>query len=143
MMAAVVLWTWFSRVSVTKLQVIPAYPRTAITLTAAGIALLPIFVFTRWSSITGSDFSWGLSELGLPVYLILGVGFSMVFWMLSADRIGVTVAAIHINVVPFYVVVLMLFFGGSLILTQLAGAIMVAIGVIISQVAVSSEESTA
>ncbi len=58
----------------------------------------------------------------------------MGFWMLSADRIGVTVAAIHINVVPFYVVILMLWFGGSLILTQIAGAILVAVGVILAQV---------
>ena len=57
----------------------------------------------------------------------------MGFWVLSADRIGVTVAAIHINVVPFYVVILMLWFGGSLILTQIAGAILVAVGVILAQ----------
>jgi drug/metabolite transporter (DMT)-like permease len=54
--------------------------------------------------------------------------------VLSADRIGVTVAAIHINVVPFYVVILMLWFGGSLILTQIAGAILVAVGVILAQI---------
>ena len=58
----------------------------------------------------------------------------MGFWVLSADRIGVTVAAIHINVVPFYVVILMLWFGGSLILTQIAGAILVAVGVILAQI---------
>ena len=134
MVIAVVLWTWFSRVSVMKLRVIPAFPRTALTLTAAGITLLPILLLIQWSGVVELSFSWSFSELGLPVFLILGVGFSMGFWMLSADRIGVTVAAIHINVVPFYVVILMLWFGGSLILTQIAGAILVAVGVILAQV---------
>ena len=53
--------------------------------------------------------------------------------MMSADRIGVTIAAIHVNVVPFYVVVLMILFGGSLNLWQLGGAILVAAGVILAQ----------
>ena len=31
-LGAVILWTWYSRVSVTRLLVIPAYPRTVLTL---------------------------------------------------------------------------------------------------------------
>jgi len=134
MVIAVVLFTWFSRVSVIKLQAIPALPRAALTLVAAGITLLPILLLIHWSGVFELSFSWHLSELSLPVLLIFGVGFSMGFWVLSADRIGVTVAAIHINVVPFYVVILMLWFGGSLILTQIAGAILVAVGVILAQI---------
>ena len=134
MVIAVVLFTWFSRVSVMKLQAIPALPRAALTLVAAGITLLPILLLIHWSGVFELSFSWRLSELSLPVLLIFGVGFSMGFWVLSADRIGVTVAAIHINVVPFYVVILMLWFGGSLILTQIVGAILVAVGVILAQV---------
>ena len=142
MVIAVVLWTWFSRVSVSKLRVIPAFPRAALTLTAAGITLLPFVVLIQWGGVVDLSFSWSLSELGLPVCLILGVGFSMGFWMLSADRIGVTVAAIHINVVPFYVVILMLWFGGSLILTQISGAILVAVGVILAQVTAGAKGLT-
>jgi drug/metabolite transporter (DMT)-like permease len=134
MVIAVVLYTWFSRVSAKQLRVIPAVPRSALTLTAAGFTLLPILLFIQWSGVVELSFSWSLSEFGLPVCLILGVGFSMGFWMLSADRIGVTVAAIHINVVPFYVVILMLWFGGSLIFIQIAGAILVAVGVMLAQV---------
>ena len=133
MVVSVVLYTWFSRVSVKQLRVIPAFPRSALTLTAAGFTLLPILLVIQWSGFVELSFSWSLPEFGLPVLLILGVGFSMGFWMLSADRIGVTVAAIHINVVPFYVVILMLWFGGSLLFTQIAGAILVVVGVILAQ----------
>ena len=95
------------------------------------------------AGIVELNFSSGLSKLGLPACLILGVGFSMGFWMMSADRIGVTVAAIHINVVPFYVVLLMLMFGGSLILSQVVGAILVAVGVILAQVTIKLKVSPA
>ena len=61
--------------------------------------------------------------------------------MMSVDRIGVTVAAIHVNVVPFYVVVLMILFGGSLNLWQVGGAILVCIGVILAQLNLNLEKS--
>ena len=61
--------------------------------------------------------------------------------MMSVDRIGVTVAAIHVNVVPFYVVLLMLWFGESLIIFQVVGAVLVAAGVVLAQLTVGSEKS--
>ena len=52
-----------------------------------------------------------------------------------------TVAAIHVNVVPFYVVLLMLWFGESLIIFQVVGAVLVAAGVVLAQLTVGSEKS--
>ncbi len=133
MVAAVVLWTWFARVSVTKLKIIPAYSRMALTFIGGGLTLLPFLLLVKWSGVVEIRFALHLTELALPFCLILGVAFSTGFWIMSADRIGVTVAAIHMNVVPFYVVILMLWFGESLIFSQIAGAILVAAGVMIAQ----------
>ena len=133
MILAVISWTWFSRSSVKYLAVIPAYPRTALTLFSGGLVLLPIMALVHWLGIFELHFDWNSAEITWPVALILGVALSTSFWMLSADRIGVTVAAIHVNVVPFYVVLLMLLFGGSLLMTQIAGAVLVSCGVILAQ----------
>ena len=40
MLGAVILWTWYSRVAVTSLLVIPAYPRTVLTM--LGLSLIHI-----------------------------------------------------------------------------------------------------
>ena len=139
MICAVVLWTWFSRVSVTKLRSIPPFPRMALALTVAGLALFPIVLIFHWTAMPMFELSWRISDVWLPVCLAFGVAFSTGFWMMSADRIGVTIAAIHVNVVPFYVVVLMILFGGFLNLWQLGGAILVAAGVILAQLNLGGE----
>jgi len=65
---------------------------------------------------------------------VFGVGLSMVCWMISAEKIGVTVAALHINALPFYVLLLDLMFGGTLLISQVFGAALVALGAALSQI---------
>jgi drug/metabolite transporter (DMT)-like permease len=144
MITAVILWTWYSRVSVTRLLVIPALPRVMLGMIAGGMALLPIIAIVHWGGLAELSFSSTSTDLLLVTWLcVFAVGAGMVYWMMSAERIGVTVAAIHINVVPFYVLILMLLFGGSLLLAQVAGAVLVATGVVLAQVASSSKFSQA
>jgi len=144
MITAVILWTWYSRISVTRLLVIPALPRVMLGMIAGGMALLPIIAIVHWGKLAELSFSSTSTDLLLITWLcVFGVGAAMVYWMMSAERIGVTVAAIHINVVPFYVLMLMLVFGGSLLLSQVAGAVLVAAGVVLAQVASSSKPSQA
>ena len=139
MILAVISWTWFSRTSVKHLAVIPPYPRSALTLFSGGLVLLPIMVLVHWLGLFELHSSWDRSEIIWPILLILGVAFSTSFWMLSADRIGVTVAAIHVNIVPFYVVLLMVLFGGDLSIIQIAGAVLVSFGVVLAQLTRTSK----
>jgi drug/metabolite transporter (DMT)-like permease len=85
MVFSVILWTWFSRVSVTRLRLIPPFPRMALALTAAGVALLPVVFLIQWSGITTLNPSWSISASWLPMCLILGVALSTGFWMMSVD----------------------------------------------------------
>ena len=133
MIIAVVLWVWFSRVSVTKLRVIPAFPRMALMSLIAGIVISPFLILIELTGLTSMIPIWSGMELLLPIVLIFGVAFSMVFWMMSADRIGVTIAGMHGNAVPFYVVLIMIFFGGSVNSWQIIGAILVATGATLAQ----------
>ena len=54
--------------------------------------------------------------------------------MISAEKIGVTIAALHINALPFYVVLLGLLFGGTLLMSQVIGAVLVATGAVLAQI---------
>ena len=102
MITAVILWTWYSRVSVTRLLVIPALPRVMLGMIAGGMALLPIIAIVHWGGLAELSFSSTSTDLLFVTWLcVFAVGAGMVYWMMSAERIGVTVAAIHINVVPF------------------------------------------
>ena len=135
MLGAVILWTWYSRVAVTRLLVIPAYPRTVLTMLGGALCLIPVALDLEGSGWV--DQSAPRSELdfvllgGMGVF---GVGLSMVCWMISAEKIGVTIAALHINALPFYVLLLGLMFGGTLLMSQVTGAVLVATGAVLAQI---------
>ena len=133
-LAAVILWAWFSRVSVTRLLPIPAYPRTLLTMAAGALCLLPVILLIEYSGVSELSASWSSPDLTRIFALcVFGVGLSMVCWMISAEKIGVTIAALHINALPFYVLLLELMFGGRLLISQVLGAVLVAVGAVLSQ----------
>jgi len=134
-LGAVILWAWFSRVSVTRLLPIPAYPRTLLTMAAGALFLLPVTLLIKYSGVFELSASLSPPDLARVFALcVFGVGLSMVCWMISAEKIGVTVAALHINALPFYVLLLDLMFGGTLLISQVFGAALVALGAALSQI---------
>lgn len=134
-LGAVILWTWYSRVSVTRLLVIPAYPRTVLTLLGGALCLIPVALVLEGSGWVDLNAPWSVSDLPLIGGLCaFGVGLSMVCWMISAEKIGVTIAALHINALPFYVLLLGLMFGGTLLVSQVTGAVLVATGAVLAQI---------
>ena len=141
-LGAVILWTWYSRVSVTRLLVIPAYPRTVLTLLGGALCLIPVALVLEGSGWVDLNAPWSVSDLPLIGGLCaFGVGLSMVCWMISAEKIGVTIAALHINALPFYVLLLGLMFGGTLLVSQVTGAVFVAAGAVLAQIPAQRSEA--
>ena len=134
-LGAVILWTWYSRVSVTRLLVIPAYPRTVLTILGGALCLIPVALVLEGSGWVDLNAPWSVSDLPLIGGLCaFGVGLSMVCWMISAEKIGVTIAALHINALPFYVLLIGLMFGGTLLMSQVMGVVLVATGAVLAQI---------
>ena len=134
MLGAVILWTWYSRVAVTRLLVIPAYPRTVLTMLGGALCLIPVALVLEGSGWVDLSAPWSRFDFVLILGLcVFGVGLSMVCWMISAEKIGVTIAALHINALPFYVLLLGLMFGGTLLMSQVTGAVLVATGAVLAQ----------
>ena len=57
----------------------------------------------------------------------------MVNWLVGWGMIGITVAAIHTNLAPFYVMLIALAFGGAVSGRQVLGAVLVALGALLAQ----------
>ena len=134
-MISVVAWTWFSRTSTAKLRMIPPYPRAVIAMLSGALVLIPVTVLLNFIGL--SEIAWSIEGWNLIWILWLcpiAAGVSLVFWLRSAEYLGVTVAAIHINLVPFYVIVIAFFSGGGLSSYQIIGACLVVTGAVITQV---------
>ena len=141
MLCAVILWTWYSRVAVTRLLIIPAYPRTVLTMLGGALCLIPVALVLEGSGWVDLSAPWsGFDFVLIVVLCVFGVGLSMVCWMVSAEKIGVTIAALHINALPFYVLLLGLMFGGTLLMSQVVGAVLVASGAVLAQIPTKRSE---
>jgi drug/metabolite transporter (DMT)-like permease len=106
-----------------------------LTILGGALCLIPVALVLEGSGWVDLNAPWSVSDLPLIGGLCaFGVGLSMVCWMISAEKIGVTIAALHINALPFYVLLLGLMFGGTLLMSQVTGAVLVATGAVLAQI---------
>lgn len=134
-LGSVVVFTLGSRLSVTGLPDQSPLGRTAITLTGAAIAATVVAVVMAMFGAPGPNWAaLGLREaLALVIFSVLGMGISQVLWIISVGRLGIGLAALHINATPFYVMLILFALGGSWDHLQALGAAVVAIGVMVAQ----------
>ena len=135
MLISIILWTWSMRQAVSVLLPIPALPRVTLMMLSGAVLLLPIMVLAHWLGITELVIFWTTTDILLVSWLsIFSIGLATVVWYLSAESLGPTVAAIHLNIVAFYVLIITVFMGGKILITQILGAVLVGIGVVTAQI---------
>ncbi len=69
----------------------------------------------------------------LAIYALIAMGLSQVFFIASVGKIGVALASFHINIAPFYVMLIMLVLGEDWNWTRALGAGIVAVAVVVAQ----------
>lgn len=69
----------------------------------------------------------------LMLYALISMGLSQVFFIAAVSRLGVALTSFHINVAPFYVMVIMLVLGDEWDWTRALGAGIVALAVVVAQ----------
>lgn len=130
-----VLFSWASHHIVRDLPDSDALTRTVVSSLGATafIALAyAAFLLLGLSALPPVPFT--TTDLGLlAIYGILAFGISQFAWIISADRLGVAIAAFHINIAPFYVMLILLALGGAWSWHQAIGAAIVGAGVILAQ----------
>jgi drug/metabolite transporter (DMT)-like permease len=133
-MVSVVLWTWYSRASVDRLSMLSDLTKAAANMAAGAAVVLPVVILATMLGVVPARLDLGPASLGPLAWLgAVAVCLSMLLWLRAARLIGVTVAAMHQNMVPFYVMAMALAIGGRVETAQLAGGILVVAGAVLAQ----------
>jgi drug/metabolite transporter (DMT)-like permease len=133
--ASAVLFSWGSYHTVRDMPKADALTRTVVTSFGALIFIAAAFAAFLALGLTAlPPLPPGLPDLGLiALYGMLAFGVSQLGWIAAADRLGVAVAAFHINTAPFYVMLILTALGAPWSWPQALGAAIVAAGVFLAQ----------
>ncbi len=109
--------------------------RSTITFTGALVsALLLFFVAGQMGMEVMPTAPIDGQQVGmLGIYALVAMGVSQVLFISSVGRLGVALASFHINIAPFYVMLIMLVLGEEWNWTRALGAGIVAMAVVLAQ----------
>lgn len=133
---SVVLFAWATRATNHHFRSLPFIGQTTITLSGSLVVVLAIFLAMRLLDIPGT--AVGLldsTHLSLLIFTsVASLALAQFMWIRGAAGLGILLASLHMNAVPFYVmVIVVLFLGESWNWSQAAGAVLVGIGVLLAQ----------
>lgn len=132
---SVVSFTLGSRLTVTAFPALSPIGRTALTISGAAIAVSTVALIGMGTGTPPPDFSgWGMKEtLALLAFSVGSLGISQLMWIMSVEKLGIGLSALHINAAPFYVMIILFLMGGTWDWSQAGAALLVAIGVLVAQ----------
>ena len=133
--ASVVAFALGSRLTVTAFPRETPLGRTAVTLTGAAVAVLAASGLQWGLGGPAPQFAgWGWAEVGAMLLLSVGaLGVSQVMWIMSVERLGIGLSALHINAAPFYVMLILFALGQAWDWSQALAATVVGLGVLVAQ----------
>ncbi len=132
--AAGFFFSWASHVAVRDFPELSALGRSTITFAGAGVFTAAIFGVLSWYGEVGlpkviTPREWGL----LAIYAVAAMALSQILFIASVARLGIALSSFHINIAPFYVMLIMIALGGAWDWRAAFGAAIVGIGVLLSQ----------
>lgn len=134
-LASVLCYTWGSRETVKALPDLTPLGRSAVTV--GGAAVIAVIAALGDGLIRDQWPAWqaiGLPEFaGLAIFGIGSMAVSQLLWIISVGRIGIGAASMHMNAVPFYVMLMVFLLGGPWSWLQTLGAVIVVAGALIAQ----------
>jgi drug/metabolite transporter (DMT)-like permease len=129
-----VLWTWYSHAGITRLPGMGDLARSTLLLGAS--AAVSAVLALAGLGLGLVELRADLTPTGLALLLWLGgvaVGLTLPPWFLGVRLLGITVASMHQNLAPLYVMLVALLLGGSVVAGQVGGAVLVLAGAAIAQ----------
>lgn len=132
---SVFAFAWGSRATVRALGSASTLGRAAATTVGAALATALLAIIFSGPPGAAALAMPEARTIGLVLFAgLVGFALSQTLWIVSAGRLGVGLASMHINVAPFYVMVFMLAAGGGWNWPQAFAALVVGLGVIVAQI---------
>ncbi len=132
-LASMVLWVWYSRACVVELEGLSDVTRGALATLAGGLVLLLALGLWSLTGIAPPRVDWSAGSALLVVLLALAIAGAAGLWTPAVRLLGVTVASMHLNLTPLYVILLGLPFGLRPTPGQVVGALLVVAGTTLAQ----------
>jgi drug/metabolite transporter (DMT)-like permease len=132
---SVISFTWGSRAAVRDFPDLSPIGQTTITLAGALFISVAAYAVVGILGLPGIR-SAPLDATGwtaLAIYAVAAMALSQLLWLLGVGRLGVALAAFHINSAMFYVMIIMVTLGAAWNWIQVLGAAIVALGVFVAQ----------
>ncbi len=135
-LVSTLFYTLGSRMTVTSFPDLTPLGRTTVTLGGAAVGIVIVALICQTTGLSAAPDLTLMGPREWAAMVIFSVGslaISQVLWIMSVERLGIGMAALHINATPFYVMLIALVFGGGWSWWQVGGAALVACGVIVAQ----------
>ena len=127
-------FAWASFVTVREFPQLSPIGRSTITFAGAAIFTALVFSITWSTGLVDAPAITSTKQIGLlAIYSIAAMALSQVLFITSVGRIGVALTSFHINVAPFYVMIIMVALGGAWNWRAAIGAAVVGLGVFVAQ----------
>jgi len=133
---SVVLFAWATRATNHSFRGLSYVGQTTITLSGSLAVVLVVFLLMNLLAIPGTTIGLlDANHIGLLVFTsVASLALAQFMWIRGAAGLGILLASLHMNAVPFYVmVIVVLFLDESWNWWQAAGAALVAVGVLLAQ----------
>jgi drug/metabolite transporter (DMT)-like permease len=134
-LGAMVAWIWYSRASLHHLAGLGDLALSGLTFAAGAVVAGTLVALALPFGFVGTRAALDPAHLAALLWMsMIAIGLSVPLWFTASRLLGITVAAIHTNLAPFYVMLIALAFGGSVSGPQVAGAALVAAGALLAQI---------
>ena len=133
---SVVLFAWGTRATTNGFRSLSYVGQTTITMVGSLMTVGTVYIAMRFLDIPGTAIGKIDSRhIALLVFASLAsLALAQFMWIRGASGLGILLASLHMNAVPFYVmVIVVLFLGEQWNWWQAGGAVMVGAGVILAQ----------
>lgn len=130
-----ILWIWYSRISASRLGRLDAIAKSTLGLTTGGLFLLAVATIGTALGLVPLEIDTRPQSLLLLGWLAgFSIAVSVSLWLAGVRILGATIASIHTNLAPFYVMVMaFLLLGTAPRLGQILGGALVAGGAVLAQ----------
>jgi drug/metabolite transporter (DMT)-like permease len=133
-LAAMIAWIWYSRASLQRLAALGDLALSGLTFAAGALVAGIAVALLAPLGLVGARLALDPPQLAALLWMsMLAIGLSVPLWFTASRLLGITVAAIHTNLAPFYVMLIALAFGGAVSGRQVVGAALVAVGALLAQ----------